>query len=181
MTDSDALAAIHAEAFDAPWDAASLSALLASPGVFAVEEADGFILIRVVADEAELDDVKKQVDDLRSLTPKHLIASQLAAITDPVAAIGAETTAELAKIEAGVGPSTFLPRTTPGSAMSAFMVESEPEPSAPVMPESEIAARIDGAAAGLEVPEPVFEVEPAPGGPVMLADVAAEPKKDERA
>ena len=131
--------------------------------------------------EAELDDVKKQVDDLRSLTPKHLIASQLAAITDPVAAIGAETTAELAKIEAGVGPSTFLPGAAPGSAMSAFMVESEPEPSAPVMPESEIAARIDGAAAGLEVPEPVFEVEPAPGGPVMLADVAAEPKKDERA
>ena len=54
MTDSDALAAIHAEAFDAPWDATSLSALLASPGVFAVEEADGFILIRVVADEAEI-------------------------------------------------------------------------------------------------------------------------------
>lgn len=54
MTDPDALAAIHAEAFDAPWDAASLSALLASPGVFAVEEPDGFILIRVVADEAEI-------------------------------------------------------------------------------------------------------------------------------
>ena len=54
MTDPAALAAIHAEAFDAPWDAASLTALLASPGVFAVEEADGFILIRVVADEAEI-------------------------------------------------------------------------------------------------------------------------------
>ncbi len=54
MTDPAALAAIHAEAFDAPWDAASLTGLLASPGVFAVEEADGFILIRVVADEAEI-------------------------------------------------------------------------------------------------------------------------------
>lgn len=51
---TDVLAAIHAEAFETPWDAASLSALLASPGVFAVEEADGFILIRVVADEAEI-------------------------------------------------------------------------------------------------------------------------------
>ena len=54
MTDPRALAAIHAEAFDAPWDAASLAALLASPGVFAVAEEDGFILIRVVADEAEI-------------------------------------------------------------------------------------------------------------------------------
>lgn len=54
MTDTAALAAIHAEAFETPWDAASLSALLASPGVFVVAEPDGFILIRVVADEAEI-------------------------------------------------------------------------------------------------------------------------------
>lgn len=51
---TEALAALHAEAFDTPWDAASLTALLASPGVFAVEQPDGFILIRVVADEAEI-------------------------------------------------------------------------------------------------------------------------------
>jgi ribosomal-protein-alanine N-acetyltransferase len=51
---TEALAAIHAEAFETPWDAASLSALLASPGVFALEEANGFILIRVVADESEI-------------------------------------------------------------------------------------------------------------------------------
>lgn len=48
------LAALHAEAFEAPWDANSLQTLLASPGVFAVAEADGFILVRVVADEAEI-------------------------------------------------------------------------------------------------------------------------------
>ena len=51
---TEALAALHAEAFDTPWDAASLTALLDSPGVFAVEQPDGFILIRVVADEAEI-------------------------------------------------------------------------------------------------------------------------------
>lgn len=51
---TEALAAIHAEAFETPWDAASLSALLASPGVCVVAEADGFILIRAVADEAEI-------------------------------------------------------------------------------------------------------------------------------
>lgn len=51
---TEVLAAIHAEAFETPWDATSLSGLLASPGVFAVTEPDGFILIRVVADEAEI-------------------------------------------------------------------------------------------------------------------------------
>lgn len=48
------LAAIHAEAFAAPWDQAALAELLASPGVFAVAEVEGFILIRVVVDEAEI-------------------------------------------------------------------------------------------------------------------------------
>lgn len=48
------LAGIHAEAFDAPWDAAALDALLGQPGVFPVVQADGFILIRAVADEAEI-------------------------------------------------------------------------------------------------------------------------------
>lgn len=52
--DPAALAAIHAEAFEAPWGAAALAELLASPGVFAVAEDDGFILIRVVVDEAEI-------------------------------------------------------------------------------------------------------------------------------
>ena len=48
------LAALHAAAFDHPWDAAALQALLAGPGVIALADADGFILIRVVADEAEI-------------------------------------------------------------------------------------------------------------------------------
>lgn len=48
------LAALHATAFDAPWDAASFDDLLAGPGVFVVESADGFILMRSVADEAEI-------------------------------------------------------------------------------------------------------------------------------
>jgi len=48
------LAAIHAEAFATPWDEAALTELLAAPGVFAVAEEDGFILIRVVVDESEI-------------------------------------------------------------------------------------------------------------------------------
>lgn len=48
------LAALHATAFDAPWDATAFSDLLSGPGVFAIESADGFILMRAVADEAEI-------------------------------------------------------------------------------------------------------------------------------
>ena len=57
MSDKDQaerLAALHATAFDAPWDAAAFADLLGQPGVFSVEDADGFILMRAVADEAEV-------------------------------------------------------------------------------------------------------------------------------
>jgi [ribosomal protein S18]-alanine N-acetyltransferase len=48
------LAGVHATAFSAPWDAAAFADLLDQTGVFAVEDPDGFILMRVVADEAEI-------------------------------------------------------------------------------------------------------------------------------
>ncbi|GAW41666.1 ribosomal-protein-alanine N-acetyltransferase [Brevundimonas sp. SH203] len=53
-TPPDVLAALHAEAFAAPWDARAFSDLLAQPGVCLGVETDGFILIRVVLDEAEI-------------------------------------------------------------------------------------------------------------------------------
>ena len=48
------LATLHATAFETPWDASVFSSLLTQDGVFALEVADGFILLRVVADEAEI-------------------------------------------------------------------------------------------------------------------------------
>ncbi|MBP8062933.1 MAG: GNAT family N-acetyltransferase [Brevundimonas sp.] len=56
MTASTAarLADLHAGAFAAPWDAAAFEALLGQAGVFAIEAPEGFILIRSVADEAEI-------------------------------------------------------------------------------------------------------------------------------
>ena len=48
------LAGIHAAAFSAPWDAKAFEALLDQTGVFVIEERDGFILLRGVADEAEI-------------------------------------------------------------------------------------------------------------------------------
>lgn len=49
-----ALAALHAEAFDAPWSAEAFADLLGQAGVVLEGDDDGFILIRAVADEAEI-------------------------------------------------------------------------------------------------------------------------------
>jgi ribosomal protein S18 acetylase RimI-like enzyme len=56
---ADLLAVLHAQAFDDPWDAPALAALLAGDGVTALVagEADaplGFVMLRSVADEAEI-------------------------------------------------------------------------------------------------------------------------------
>lgn len=48
------LADLHAEAFDAPWSATAFADLLGQPGVMLEGDANGFILIRTVADEAEI-------------------------------------------------------------------------------------------------------------------------------
>lgn len=50
-----ALAAIHAKAFDRPWEASAFADLLAAPGALALmADDDGFILVRRVLDEAEV-------------------------------------------------------------------------------------------------------------------------------
>jgi len=57
LTPGDAriLARLHAQAFDAPWDAPALGGLLRQAGVFGLGvDTAGFILCRVVADEAEI-------------------------------------------------------------------------------------------------------------------------------
>ncbi|MFB2531391.1 GNAT family N-acetyltransferase [Paracoccus sp. p4-l81] len=50
------LAAIHAASFTrpAPWSADQIGATLAAPGAFLLVEAQGFLIGRVIADEAEL-------------------------------------------------------------------------------------------------------------------------------
>ncbi|MFN3536431.1 MAG: ribosomal protein S18-alanine N-acetyltransferase [Brevundimonas sp.] len=54
MNDPAQLAAIHASAFDTPWDAAAIRALLDMPGAQLEHEAEGFLLWRRAADEAEI-------------------------------------------------------------------------------------------------------------------------------
>ncbi len=48
------LARLHAASFERAWDAATLSDMLAAPGAFAFIHADGFVLARAAADEAEI-------------------------------------------------------------------------------------------------------------------------------
>ena len=56
--------------------------------------------------EAELDDVKKHVDDLRSLSPKALLAEQFSSVTRTLDEVKRDTEAEMAGIEAGVSAPT---------------------------------------------------------------------------
>ncbi|WP_298160239.1 GNAT family N-acetyltransferase [Brevundimonas sp.] len=51
---SQALADLHSEAFDPPWSASAFAELLGQSGVMLEGATDGFILIRTVADEAEI-------------------------------------------------------------------------------------------------------------------------------
>jgi ribosomal-protein-alanine N-acetyltransferase len=51
---AERLAALHATAFETPWAAAAFAGLLDQAGVFVAETPDGFILMRVVVDEAEI-------------------------------------------------------------------------------------------------------------------------------
>lgn len=48
------LAAIHAEAFDSPWTGRTFTELLDQPGIALEVEADGFVLVQLAADEAEI-------------------------------------------------------------------------------------------------------------------------------
>jgi sec-independent protein translocase protein TatB len=125
--------------------------------------------------EAELDDVKKHVDDLRSLSPKALLAEQFSSVTRTLDEVKRDTEAEMAGIEAGVS----APTVADGGTVEA------PTDETPAMAEGEIAARIDAASPmPMDLTEPVFDLTPAPGSPVEVAEAApaasepAEAKKE---
>jgi len=52
--DFETLAALHAEAFDASWDAAALRSLIDRPGSVLEAGPDGFALLQLAGDEAEV-------------------------------------------------------------------------------------------------------------------------------
>ncbi|WP_420479119.1 GNAT family N-acetyltransferase [Brevundimonas sp. FT23028] len=79
MSPADRLAALHAAAFDTPWDAAAFATLLDQPGVFAIEREAGFILMRAVADEAEILTLAVAPASRRSGEGTRLVADGVAA------------------------------------------------------------------------------------------------------
>ena len=56
-SDAGVLAETHASAFDRPWSAAEIAALLNSPGTLALQSSGdrkGFVMVRALAGEAEI-------------------------------------------------------------------------------------------------------------------------------
>ena len=116
--------------------------------------------------DAELDDVRKSVDDLRSLSPKNLIAEQFASVSQTLDEVKRDTDAQIADINASA------------QSFAAAQAPAEPDPAA----EAAVAARIDDMAS-VEPYEPApldltaFAAPVAEAEPVAVA--AAEPAADE--
>jgi len=124
--------------------------------------------------EAELEDVKKSVDDLRSLSPKAMLAEQFASVSRTLDEVKRETDATVASIGASV---TAQPTVAEAATV-------EPPAVAEPRADTEVAARIDAATtAPMDLGAPVFDLTPAPGGPVETAAVisSAEAKKEPQA
>ncbi|MEG1452951.1 ribosomal protein S18-alanine N-acetyltransferase [Brevundimonas sp.] len=75
----DQLAAIHAEAFDAPWEKAAFAQLLDSTGVSVLGDERGFILTRTVADEAEILTIGVRPACRRQGLARHLVEQAIVA------------------------------------------------------------------------------------------------------
>lgn len=84
VTDARLLAAIHAECFAEPWSELFFGALLVQPGVFALAAPaptpEGFILMRVAADEAEILTLAVCPAARRRGLARALLAAALAAV-----------------------------------------------------------------------------------------------------
>jgi sec-independent protein translocase protein TatB len=71
--------------------------------------------------EAELDDVKKSVEDLKALNPANMIRSEIDAAMAPVHQVSQDLNAELSRIEAGLDST---PTPTPAGPAEGFGVDS---------------------------------------------------------
>lgn len=81
----ESLAAIHAEAFDVPWSTSALAALIGQPGAILKVESDGFVLVQVAADEAEILTLAVRHQARRRGTASRLVS----AAVDRASAMGA--------------------------------------------------------------------------------------------
>lgn len=128
--------------------------------------------------EAELDDVRKSVDDLRALSPKNILAEQFSSVSRTLDEVKRETDATVASIGASVAaqPVVATVEAAPAEAGAATTATTEVG--------AETIARIDAAtAAPMDLGAPMFDLTPAPGGPAetVAAAPVGEAKKDPQA
>ncbi|MDX5384148.1 MAG: GNAT family N-acetyltransferase [Rhodobacterales bacterium] len=74
--DADTMAAVHAAAYrlDRPWTAAEFRGLTDSPHILALGDARAFILVRIIADEAEVLTIATHPDHRRKGLARDLLA-----------------------------------------------------------------------------------------------------------
>ena len=89
--DAEILAGLHASAFDTPWSATEIAALLDGAGTFALTASDeagigGFILCRTVLDEAEVLTLATAPDRRRQGIARVLLDQAMATVRDKGAA-----------------------------------------------------------------------------------------------
>ncbi len=111
--------------------------------------------------EADLEDVRKSVDDLRSMSPTRLVTDQLNSIGDEIRGIGTSTEAEMAKIEAGVSADSEPAAFTEAGETAAISA-------------AEVEGLIDAAATPApDLEPPVFDLTPAPMPTAAIPDTPA--------
>lgn len=131
--DLDRLAALHAEAFDAPWTASDFAGLLETPGTVAVAAGDleGFVLLRVTVDEAEILTIAVRPLERRRGVGRRLVEAALAAASARGAdslwlEVAADNTAALSLYEAArfgiVGRRPGYYKRAEGGRMDAVMM-----------------------------------------------------------
>ncbi|HKR86612.1 MAG TPA: GNAT family N-acetyltransferase [Phenylobacterium sp.] len=111
LEDAPAMAAVHAEAFAAAWDAAAFAELMAGPGVFGIlagEAADlGVVLCRLAAGELEVLTIGVSPAARRRGVARALMAAALGAARQAGAGTAflevAVDNAEAAALYAGLG------------------------------------------------------------------------------
>jgi len=97
LADAAILADVHASAFETPWSAADIAAVLEGPGAFGLVargeggEAAGFILCRAVAGEAEILTL--------AVRPDHRRHGLARALTETAAGIAASAACEAMFLE----------------------------------------------------------------------------------
>ena len=116
--------------------------------------------------EADLEDVKKHVDDLRSLNPKSIIANQLSSVTDELAKVDGAVQTQLSPFDVGASHDTGSGFASASAAVAGL--EADHRSSASV-----IDAALQGESVALGAP---LDISPAPVEPtstVAVADTAS--------